>query len=113
MEYCGGLTLKQLINDHSVNISRMDIFIIFCQMLSGVSYIHKQGIIHRDLKPANIYLDGNGNIKIGDFGLAQLAQQTQLLKSIKQQTSYSGMTLEYSRPTGTPLYTAPEQEKST
>ena len=83
-------------------------------MLSGVSYIHKQGIIHRDLKPANIYLDGNGNIKIGDFGLAMLAQQTQLLKSMKQQNSYSGgLTLEYSRPTGTPLSTAPEQEKST
>lgn len=66
------MTLKEVIDDRFREISRLDVFIIFCQILSGVSYIHKKGIIHRDLKPANIYLDGQANVKIGDFGLAML-----------------------------------------
>jgi eukaryotic translation initiation factor 2-alpha kinase 4 len=38
--------------------------------LDALKYIHSQNIIHRDLKPGNIFLDSNGDIKIGDFGLA-------------------------------------------
>ena len=39
-------------------------------MLEALVYIHDRRVIHRDLKPANIFLDAEGNIKIGDFGLA-------------------------------------------
>lgn len=42
----------------------------FLQILDALKYIHSQNIIHRDLKPGNIFLDTNGDIKIGDFGLA-------------------------------------------
>ena len=48
------------------------------QILSGISDCHMKRIIHRDLKPANILIDRNGtnifiqgNLKIGDFGLAR------------------------------------------
>ncbi|OSC98895.1 CAMK/CAMKL/CHK1 protein kinase, partial [Trametes coccinea BRFM310] len=41
----------------------------FCQMLSGLQYIHAEGVCHRDLKPENLLLDGAGTLKISDFGL--------------------------------------------
>lgn len=80
--------------------------------------MHSQGVIHRDLKPANIYLDGKGIVKIGDFGLATLARESNFVKSIKLNSELSEggnsrSIFEYSRQTGTPLYTAPEQELST
>ncbi|PVU94447.1 hypothetical protein BB561_002544 [Smittium simulii] len=43
---------------------------LFRQILEGLSHIHSRGMIHRDLKPVNIFLGGNGDVKIGDFGLA-------------------------------------------
>jgi serine/threonine protein kinase len=42
------------------------------QLTSAVSHCHAMGIVHGDIKPENILLDGHGNIKLCDFGLAQL-----------------------------------------
>lgn len=40
-------------------------------MLEGILYCHSNRVIHRDLKPQNILIDGDGNVKIADFGLAR------------------------------------------
>lgn len=44
---------------------------IFRQIIFGLEYLHSHSICHRDLKPENILLDGNGHIKIADFGFAR------------------------------------------
>uniref|UniRef100_A0A0N4ZMJ4 Serine/threonine-protein kinase PLK n=1 Tax=Parastrongyloides trichosuri TaxID=131310 RepID=A0A0N4ZMJ4_PARTI len=63
------------------------------QLVSGMSYLHKNMIIHRDLKLANLLLDEKMDIKIGDFGLA-----AKLLSKDEKRRSLCG----------TPNYVAPE-----
>ena len=41
------------------------------QILSALSYAHKQNIIHRDIKPANMMLTPQGVVKLMDFGIAR------------------------------------------
>ncbi|GAA5938566.1 uncharacterized protein JCM15063_005356 [Sporobolomyces koalae] len=55
----------------------------FRQLISGLKYLSKSGICHRDVKPENCLLDGNGNLKVSDFGLATVFKykgQERLLK---------------------------------
>ncbi|CCJ29957.1 unnamed protein product [Pneumocystis jirovecii] len=68
MEYCEKRTLKDILESKHVNID--EIWRLFRQILDALVHIHGQGVIHRDLKPSNIFLDENGDVKIGDFGLA-------------------------------------------
>jgi serine/threonine protein kinase len=41
------------------------------QILQGTAYCHAHRVMHRDLKPQNLLIDGNGVIKLADFGLAR------------------------------------------
>jgi len=48
---------------------------IIKQILSAISYLHRQGIAHRDLKPENLLCSGEGDdeiVKIADFGLSKI-----------------------------------------
>ena len=42
------------------------------QVLTGLECLHSQRILHRDIKPGNILLNGNGAVKLCDFGIASL-----------------------------------------
>ncbi len=72
---------------------------ILLQITDAIDYAHQRGVIHRDLKPANILIDGTGNTRISDFGLAKRRDR-------KSQLTVSGQML------GTPSYMAPEQASS-
>src|SRR4051812_45519718 len=90
MEYVGGEDLATLLRrigrlpaDKAVDIAR--------QLCAGVSAAHERGVLHRDLKPANVMIDGDGNVRITDFGLAVAAGSVTAARA------------------GTPQYMAPEQ----
>jgi len=42
------------------------------QILCGLKYIHSAGLFHADLSPSNIMVDLKGDLRIGDFGSAQV-----------------------------------------
>lgn len=69
MEYCGGKTLKDVI-DKGLSQNPDKVWCLFREILQGLNHIHEQGMIHRDLKPGNVLIDATGHAKIGDFGLA-------------------------------------------
>ena len=72
-----------------------EIWKIFLQLSYGIYYLHKNNIIHRDLKTANIFLEKDNRIKIGDFGISKILDNTNLTDT----------------QIGTPLYFSPELVK--
>eukprot|EP01087_Luapelamoeba_hula_P021459 TRINITY_DN7508_c0_g1_i2.p1 TRINITY_DN7508_c0_g1~~TRINITY_DN7508_c0_g1_i2.p1 ORF type:complete len:1685 (-),score=296.46 TRINITY_DN7508_c0_g1_i2:8-5062(-) len=105
MEYCPLNTLKQEIDKHP---SEDQTWRLFRQILEGLNHIHLQGIIHRDLKPVNIFLDANGDIKIGDFGLATTGSNRVTRSDI---TASFDLNSSLTVGIGTPIYCSPEQQK--
>ncbi|KAI8996940.1 kinase-like domain-containing protein [Pilobolus umbonatus] len=72
MEYCDGGDLFNYIEDHPFMNAR-ECSCLFKQLLMGIQHIHSLGIAHRDIKPENLVMKG-GQLKIADFGLADVVQ---------------------------------------
>ncbi|KAL5228702.1 hypothetical protein ABZP36_016967 [Zizania latifolia] len=54
------------------SLSWMERFDIIIGVARGLTYLHQRGIIHYNLKSSNVLLDGNGEPRVGDYGLAKL-----------------------------------------
>lgn len=69
MDYVAGARLDQFVHDARPSLERLlEVFAVICD---AVHYAHSHGIIHRDLKPQNIFVTGDGQPRILDFGLAR------------------------------------------
>jgi predicted Ser/Thr protein kinase len=97
MELIQGISLRQFITQHSLSIKRA--LEIILQVAYALQHLHSHGIIHRDLKPENILITEEGEIKVIDFGIAQLREEGKTRSDA-------------SRFLGTPNYMSPEQKEN-
>ena len=96
MEYLEGDDLKAMMKrGHRFTDAELQKY--WDQLVDALNYTHAQGIVHRDIKPSNIFIDGYGNVKLMDFGIAK--------NNEGGSGTQTGSTL------GTRIYMSPEQVK--
>jgi beta-lactam-binding protein with PASTA domain/predicted Ser/Thr protein kinase len=80
MEYVEGRTLKELLVARGP--SPLGIAIDYTrQVLSALRFAHRNGIVHRDIKPHNVIVDGEGRVKVMDFGIARAGAASQMTEA--------------------------------
>lgn len=70
----GGELFHMLARERRFNEAKARLY--FQQLISGLKYVHSQGVCHRDLKPENLLIDDKGALKITDFGLSALHEES-------------------------------------
>src|SRR6186997_2679360 len=97
MEFLDGRTLKELIVGRGA--APINVAIEYArQILSALRFAHRHGIVHRDIKPHNVLVDGEGHLKVTDFGIARAGAS---------QMTEEGSII------GTAQYLSPEQARGT
>ena len=98
MEYVDGRELSDYVQNITGPIVEDKLVKIFIQLLKAFKYAHIMNIIHRDIKPSNVIIDKDENVKILDFGIAKILEDTKSLTKTGTQL-------------GTVYYMSPEQVK--
>jgi serine/threonine-protein kinase len=75
MERVNGVTLSALVEQSGALPAYQACYLI-ALAAKGLAAGHALGIVHRDVKPGNIMIDGNGRVKVTDFGLADVSGTT-------------------------------------
>ena len=94
MELIRGVSLRQFLTQQSFSLKRC--LNIILQVAYALSHLHTHGVIHRDLKPENILIAEDGEVRVIDFGIAQLHED---------ELRATGKVM------GTPSYMSPEQKE--
>ncbi|TCD54347.1 Stk1 family PASTA domain-containing Ser/Thr kinase [Alloscardovia theropitheci] len=98
MEYVKGQTLRDILKVNG-SLNQRDTSQIMLGMLNALEYSHRMGIIHRDIKPGNIMISEQGAVKVMDFGIARMLDD-----SAATLTQNQGVV-------GTAQYLSPEQAR--
>jgi eukaryotic-like serine/threonine-protein kinase len=78
------------------------VFAVMHGVLQALDYAHRHAIVHRDMKPENVLISDEGMVKVADFGIARLTDDT----GVGGTATKTGTTV------GTPQYMSPEQVAS-
>ena len=93
MAYLEGQTVRDKVGERPLKLDQaLDIAV---QTAQGLQAAHEKDIVHRDIKSANLMVTPSGQVKIMDFGLAQLTDRSKLTETTTI--------------LGTPSYMSPEQ----
>lgn len=96
-EYVPGETLRDELQRSRASFDRT--IATALEIVRALAAAHAKGIVHRDLKPENVMRPNAGGIKILDFGLARLTEDTATVHALTGDDTRLG----------TPAYMAPEQ----
>ncbi len=102
MEYIEGHDLDELVDDVGPLPLKLALHATI-QAVRGLEAAHARGIVHRDIKPANLILDGSGQVKVLDLGLARVIESSNPFAETATALTQSGAYM------GTVDFIAPEQ----
>src|ERR1700694_4741094 len=100
LEFVRGKSLRDWLNRGAVPPPQ--VFAVMHGVLQALDYAHKHAIVHRDMKPENVLLSDDGMVKVADFGIARLTDDS----NVGGTATKTGTTV------GTPQYMSPEQVAS-
>ncbi|MCP5535894.1 MAG: protein kinase [Akkermansiaceae bacterium] len=100
MEYVDGKTLTALMGEGGLDQNTVSSIIM--QVCDALEHSHDKGYVHRDIKPGNVLLDGDGQVKVVDFGIAKMFDQNDACE-LDHGVTLLGDVI------GTPGYMSPEQ----
>jgi Protein kinase domain len=96
LEFISGGTLRDLLKGKPLPTPQA--FAVMHGLLQALDHAHQHAIVHRDVKPENVMLSSAGEVKVADFGIARLTDESATSHATKTGTTV-----------GTPQYMSPEQ----
>src|ERR1700687_5246560 len=100
LEFVRGKSLRDRISQGTLPLPQT--FAVMHGVLQALDYAHKRAIVHRDMKPENVLMSEEGEVKVADFGIARLTDDS----GAGSTATKTGTTV------GTPQYMSPEQVAS-
>src|SRR5712691_1220362 len=100
LEFVKGRSLRDMLRGGAIPLPQ--VFAVMHGMLQGLNYAHRHNIVHRDMKPENVLISDDGEVKVADFGIARLTDDS----GGGSTATKTGTTV------GTPQYMSPEQVAS-